>query len=101
MNPGNQMLNAIQRIERRVQRERMVAVTGRDAVDSDEENAQPAADGDDMEGAEQEDDDNNDKEEEGEEDNEEAYQSTKGPKDQYDLNDDFIDDSEVRHRSPE
>lgn len=90
------MLNAIQRIERRVQRERMVAVTGKDAVDSDEENAEPAADGDDLEGAEQEEDDNNDKDEEGDEDKEETYQSTKGPKDQYDLNDDFIDDSEVR-----
>lgn len=94
------MLNAIQRIERRVQRERMVAVTGKDAVDSDEENAEPAADGDDLEGAVQEEDDNNDKDEEGEEDNEETYQSTKGPKDQYDLNDDFIDDSEVRCCTP-
>ena len=97
---GTQMLNAIQRIERRVQRERMVAVTGKDAVDSDEENAEPAADGDDLEGAVQEEDDNNDKDEEGEEDNEETYQSTKGPKDQYDLNDDFIDDSEVRCCTP-
>ena len=92
---GNQMLRAIQRIERRVQRERMVAVTGKDAVDSDEEKEVQAPDGDDVEGAVQEEDDNNDKDEEGEEDKEETYQSTRGPKDQYDLNDDFIDDSEV------
>eukprot|EP00892_Ulva_mutabilis_P008981 jgi/Ulvmu1/6455/UM003_0085.1 len=91
---GTQMLRAIQRIERRVQRERMVAVTGKDAVDSDEEKGEQAADGDDVEGAVQEEDDNNDKDEEGEEDKEETYQSTRGPKDQYDLNDDFIDDSE-------
>lgn len=88
------MQKAMRRIERRVQREHMVAVTGNAEADSDEDMEEPdveVADGDvaqlDEDGKE-----DNDKED-GEE--EQEYEQSKGPKNQYDLNDDFIDDSEA------
>jgi hypothetical protein len=89
------MQRALQRIERRVQRERMVAVTGNNEADSDEDMDDADPDAGDGEGAEQDEDgkDENDKDD-GEE--EQEYEQTRGPKDQYDLNDDFIDDSEAR-----
>jgi hypothetical protein len=91
---GNQMQKAMRRIERRVQREHMVAVTGNADADSDEDLEEDieAADGD-VAQLDEDGKDDNDKED-GEE--EQEYQQSKGPKNQYDLNDDFIDDSEAR-----
>jgi hypothetical protein len=92
------MQRALQRIERRVQRERMIAVTGNAEADSDEEHDEDGdqADGGEGEGAEQDEDGNNDKED-GEDEQED--EQMRGPKDQYDLKDDFIDDSEVPSRA--
>ena len=88
------MQKAMRRIERRVQREHMVAVTGNAEADSDEDMEDPEADAADGDVAQLDEDgkDDNDKED-GEEEKE--YEQSKGPKNQYDLNDDFIDDSEV------
>lgn len=88
------MQKAMRRIERRVQREHMVAVTGNAEADSDEDMEDPEAEAADGDVAQLDEDgkDDNDKED-GEEEKE--YEQSKGPKNQYDLNDDFIDDSEV------